>query len=340
MKSKLSDHIFKKGKFITPWNNVLGSMSKMQSWCLERLPEYLWLGLVLEKYGRKEGLEKSAAVLQRLHEINGGISVPAFSLIIKLDAEEQKRLYDSIGEIIDKDVLSPLTLLYTYSDYPEFSRGFCNPQITPSDRQQAIATVLEKAFFHQSELATDIRFLVLYFSLIKGNFQMPAQELELIMQYPLLEHSDEMMRIIRPSVRATEMVLMNLEVLDEQFLEDFWRRISKMSECNLFYIKFPGNELDANKYIELLHEVFQYLSNCFTSINPLDKKMLVLLGISIYSYKRLIEIVEHDLYNSIAARSTIRTIIESYIMMKYLLTNENSQHDIWDVSLHKIFYTI
>lgn len=326
----MSDHIFKKGKFITPWNNALGNLAKMQSWSLNRLPEYLWLGLILNKYGRKKGLEKSYYILNKLHEINKGLYVPAFSLILELDIEEQKKLYSYIIETADKQVLSPLTILYTYSDYQEFSRWFSDPRIAPSDRQKSIATVLSEAYFHQSELATDIRFLVTYFSLLTGRIKMPKAEIDLILEYPHLEHSNEMMRIIRPTIRSTEMMLLGLEILNEQFLEDFWRRVSKMSECKLFYIEFPSNESDADKYIETLHEIFKYLSSCFISISPLDKKMLVLLGISTYSYKRLIEIVNHNLYNTIAARGSIRTMIESYIMMKYLLKNENTQENIWD----------
>lgn len=330
LEGKLSDHIIKKGKFITPWNNVLGNISKLQSWSQSRLPEYLWLGLILDKYGRKTGLEKSGSILKILNEINSRVSVPAFSIILKLNDEEQKKLYSSIVNITDEEVLTPLTLLYTYSDYPDFSRCFCNPQVSLESRQQIISRVLKNSYFHQSEFATDIRFLVLYFAFLKGNLLVPEEELRLILEYPYLEHSDAKMRIIRPTIRSMEMVSLGLETIDPLYLEEFWGRISKMSECNLFYIKFPKNEQDANKYIELLHETFQYLTNCFTAITPLDKKTLVLLGIATYSYKRLIEITEHNLYNTIAARSAIRTVIENYIMMKYLIKIEDNQDNIWD----------
>lgn len=328
--SKLTDHIFKKGKFITPWNNALGSLSRIQSWSQDRLPEYLWLALIMHKYGRKAGLEKTYYILNHLHEINKDISVPQFSLILKMNSENQYSFFSYVLKMTDKEILSPLTLLYTYSDYPEFSKCFCNPQIPFVKRQQIIIDVLKECYFHQSEFATDIRFLVVYFSLLHGKICMPKEELDLILEFPHLEHTDEKMRIIRPSVRSTEMMLLNLETLDSQFLEDFWRRISKMSECNLYYINFPKNTEDTNKYIELLYEIFDYLCGLFTATAPLNKKMLVLLGISTYSYKRLREIAEHDLYNTIAARSIVRTIIENYIMMKYLIKNEDSQDNIWD----------
>lgn len=330
MSSNLSKHIWKKGKFITPWNNLLGSKTRVLSWSLDRLPEYLWLGFILDKYERKLGLAKACSILDYLHEINNELSVPAFSLIVKMNAEEQRKLYSYIISITDDKALSPLTLLYTFSDYADFSKAFCNQQVSLNSRQQIISDVMKKSFNHQSEFATDLRFLVLYFSIKKGSLIVPEDELGMIMQYPCFEHTEEIMRIIRPNIRSCEMLILNLGILDENFLEEFWWRISRMSECNLYCIKFPGNTNDSKKYMEFMYEIFRYLTECFTAIAPLDKKMLVLLGIATYSYKRLKEIIEHDLYNAIVGRCTVRTIIENYILIKYLLMNENREQKIWD----------
>lgn len=62
-----------------------------------------------------------------------------------------------------------------------------------------------------------------------------------------------------------------------------------------------------------------YLSELFLTAAPLNEKMSVLLGIATYSYKRLKEIYEHQLFNSISGRSCVRVLIEDYIMMKYLV---------------------
>lgn len=45
---------FEKGKFITLWSDMLGDIGVMQNWALERLPEYIWIGLIFEEYGRKK----------------------------------------------------------------------------------------------------------------------------------------------------------------------------------------------------------------------------------------------------------------------------------------------
>lgn len=76
-------------------------------------------------------------------------------------------------------------------------------------------------------------------------------------------------------------------------------------------------------------KIFVYLSELFLTAAPLNEKMSVLLGIATYSYKRLKEIYEHQLFNSISGRSCVRVLIEDYIMMKYLVKNESFHENIW-----------
>jgi len=44
----LSEHVFRKGKFITPINSIpqMYELPNGQSWMYGRLPEYLWIGLM------------------------------------------------------------------------------------------------------------------------------------------------------------------------------------------------------------------------------------------------------------------------------------------------------
>lgn len=327
--SKLSEHIFKKGTFITPWNNVLGKKTKEQSWSLQRLPEYLWLALILDRYGRKDGLNKCYYILKKLHEIDSGITAPVFSSILELNEEKQEDLFLYINKIIESSVLSPLTLLFTYSDYRIFARKYININVLPSDREKIITEVMKKYYFHQSELATDIRFLVLFHSIQSGKYKIPSRELDLILEYPKLEHTDEKMRLIRPTIRSLEMMVLHLEVHNEDYLKEFWRRISKMTDCELYCVDWKENNNNADRYMELIYESFQYFTDCFVSKDVLSKKELVLLGLGTYSYKRVLEVYDHNLYNSIASRGTVRTVIECYIMMKYLLKSEGQDEDIW-----------
>ena len=56
--SSLSEQVVdrKKGRIISPLVSGLEDILKLNSWSFERAPEYLWLALILEKYGRNVGL--------------------------------------------------------------------------------------------------------------------------------------------------------------------------------------------------------------------------------------------------------------------------------------------
>ena len=61
--STLKEHKQVKTQLLTPWNAILGDKSSLRSWYKERVPEYLWLGCIVNKYGRKEGLKKYIMLL-------------------------------------------------------------------------------------------------------------------------------------------------------------------------------------------------------------------------------------------------------------------------------------
>ena len=84
--SKLSEHTFKKGKFITPFNSisVMQALSDEKSWTYGRMPEYLWIGLILEHFGRDDGLRKLYSIISELHKLAPELYTVRISQILKL----------------------------------------------------------------------------------------------------------------------------------------------------------------------------------------------------------------------------------------------------------------
>ncbi|WP_301954001.1 hypothetical protein [uncultured Clostridium sp.] len=235
-----------------------------------------------------------------------------------MNKKKQEEFFSYILTIVEKKVLSPLTLIFTYSDYPVFTKAFAEPDVKVEDRIAPLDQVLRKAMYHQSEFSTDIRFIALYYMCMTGRVVLQEEQIKNLVEYPTLEHNNEKMRMLRPLVRASELMILSMEKKSDWYLNSFWRRISIMTECKLYGINFIEETANTELYMEELHEVFIYLSELLCKVNPLDEKMLVLFGIATYSYKRLLEVVEHKLFNSISGRSAVRVLIENYIMMKYL----------------------
>ena len=331
MSGTLKQHKLKKGKFVTPLNSIpnLAEMSNDDSWAYGRLAEYIWIGLVLDYYGRDAGLRKMVEIINGLHAIAPEIVVPKISVILKLEESIQRKVYNLICTIVDKKTLTPLTVFLTHSYAPVFSEVFYSEEIGIEERIKGLTQTMSSFMWHQSNDATDIRFIILYSWILSGKMHLPIDLIKMIWRYPELPHDDEEMRMIRPMIRSSEMNSIHIAPADHNYISSFWRCVSEMTDCNLLSVQYPEESRDCSTFIEILHEIFLYLSSLYSSTQPLDDKMIVLLGIATYSYKQFKEVYDLKLSNSITGRSSIRLLIEDFIMMKYLLKNETEHPNIW-----------
>ena len=111
--SKLKNYNFKKGKFIAPLNEFVSEMDENKSWMYGRMPEYLWIGMVLHHYGRKEGLNKLYHIVKYIGDNLPEMRTLRMSEILSLDVDKQKKLYEYMNLYIEEIALSPLTVIFT-----------------------------------------------------------------------------------------------------------------------------------------------------------------------------------------------------------------------------------
>lgn len=329
--SPLSAHKFLNGEFVTPFNSIssLNVMKDEESWFYGRLPEYLWIGLILKVFDRKEGLKNLLYIAIKLHEFAPTLKTLRMSDILKLEIKTQEKFYNFLLTVIPRKTLAPLTLYLTLTKSPVFTKYFFCKELDISERSKLITETMRRLGDHQSFDATDLRYVVLCFSVIVGLLHLTKNMYEGLKLYSILSHEDDKMRYLRPFVRASELTVLTLEKPNYKYLQNFWKCLSEITECEVYMIPFPKEERDTVLYIEKVHSIFTYLSKLFTSSKCTDEKMLVLLGIATYSYKRLKECFEHNLFNSIYGRSCVRILIEDLILMKYLVSNEVKHENIW-----------
>lgn len=326
--STLEQHEFKKGKFIPPLMQ-LSDRIEFISWSKDRLPEMLWLALIYSQYDRQTGLEKTMRILTYIKNMGFNIELPYFSLILKLPEDQQNKIYAFIKSENNENVLSPLTIIFNYSEYPGFAKSFYSEEIN-EEKKIILLNCIKKFYPPQDECTTDIRYLSVYFELITGRTKHREKTLKDLFLYTRIPHSDERMKSIRPTIRSCDGITPFIQK-DNNYLEKFWESISSMTDCKLFYIIYKNDETkeEIAETKDFLRNVMQYYATIYETTKPLDDKMLVLIGILTYSYKRFSEIIEYNLYNSIVGRSIIRVLIEDYIMIKYLLKKETEKPNIW-----------
>ncbi|AVC44947.1 hypothetical protein B4919_09210 [Francisella tularensis subsp. novicida] len=332
MGTSLKDHKYNKGVIRTPMN----SLPNIQpvSWKDDRLPEYLWLGLILMGYSRTEGIEKAGNILKKISQADVTINKPKLSEILNLSEDEQEKIFKIIIEIVDKKNIAPLTVIFKASSYPVFNKYFNVIDYTVIEKVELLCDAIHLYYNHQSNEATDLRFVVLSMLVFQGKLKVNRESTlpEIFENYPYTSHDDDKMKSYRPSIRATENIIDTNGSPNRKFISLFWKEIGLKSKCKLLAIGYEKSEhqMDYREYIVELQEKINHLIHEKKELSLLDDKFDVLVGTITYVLKIFNDIVAKDLDNSILGRHAYRTILESYINMKYLLSiDSDSTKNVW-----------
>lgn len=330
--SRINDHKVRGGKVVSPWNYSLGQTMKFSSWAVNRLPEYIWLALILEGYGRERGLEVAAIILQEIASYEEVLTTPRLSKILSLPSSRQEAVYKTIRRRVDKAILSPLTAFVDGERHELFWDYFYEPQYTLENRLETLQLVIKKYFFHQSNEATDVRYLVIMNIVFHGKMHFSSEcssTVEALQKYPLTSHDDEKMRSYRPLVRAGEISEMHMGDFDTEFIKKFWNIIGMKLDCKLFFIEHKVGSMNNKTFMKNTAEAFEYIWCKYRNETLSDDRLTVILSMVTYSYKILNETVANKIGNTITARSSCRTMAEVFIMLKYLKKMSAEKPNIW-----------
>jgi hypothetical protein len=330
MVSDLKSHKYKKGLIQTPMNTIPNTQSV--SWTNDRLPEYLWLGLILMNYPRTQGIEKVGTILREISQKNEFILKPKLSEILALSNIEQENIYQIISKNINPKVLEPLTVIFTNSKFPILNKYFNSFTISVNEKIDILSNAVKLYYEHQSHEATDLRFIVTSMMIFQGKLKLPrGSDLEdALKNYPYTHHEDEKMKKYRPFIRTLEM--MDIQVSpNKNFIDLFWKELGLKTKCNPLIIGFKQEENQVNYklYISKYQEKISHLINSKKELSIMDDKFDVIVGTATFTLKIFNDVIEKGLDDSILGRHAYRTILESYINIKYLQKIEAEHENIW-----------
>ncbi len=336
MFSKLSDHDFKKGVFRTKFSQLVTPLGKESDWAHSKGPEYLWIGLALQYGNRIEQMERMMLALTNLSktlDLEKILPLPAMSLILNLDIDEQKIFVESLSSAFDLSIFSPLSIVLPDSE-EVLSKHFYSKSHSFNQRLDILVKVLNEISDQHSQLSTDVRYFLLYYKMLQGKIQFVESQSHMVdglTKYPYLDISDPEMSIIRPQIRSMEIVLSMSEDMNYPYSKRFWNNISQLTDCEVYSIVMDrSNDIDLNKIKDTVSSALKYYRDMLQSIEPFNEKLYVLTSILTYSYKRLLELMNHDLQYTISGRSIVRSCIENYVMTKYLIAEEEKHKNIWE----------
>ena len=330
--STIEQHHLEKGVYKTPLNSIPGMkpMNKYESWFSGRMPEYIWIAIILDYYGREEGLRKIAYINKFIFQTAPEITLPRLSVLLNLAEEKQRKIYSFIKHITVDEIFTQLTVVFTHRTAPIFSECFYINHESINTRCESFLKTINKLRSQDSVLTNDTRFCVLGYFNLAGKIHVTKEQGELFSKYQDMETTSFEYELAASMIRSTEgMFLKVMEHPDESYLNMFWECISMMTDCKVFVCEF-GESKSLKQFNKKVYELLQYLKDLYVNVYPLDKKLEIFTGIITYSYKRLKEVDDHNLYTSISGRSCIRSLIENYVLAKYLITFETEKPEIWE----------
>jgi len=320
MRTNLSGHK-QVGKTLIPPFAQLPRMTRV-SWQNERLPDMLWSIVIAGSLERERALCAFRRLANAICEdpSDGDIRLTGLA---RLNEEQFSRYIGAIIE--DPAAQNALRSMLVLDTLPGRSAwiSLLGEGLSDTESWNILMDSVGKSLWHQSETATDCRWIRVVAMMASGMFHDPCAEEYL--QYPNLGDQKK----VRPMIRANELTLDpmfgdNTDSL--KWAEIFWRDCLHRTECLVASSVESKIETEIGSTIDKIQEVWDSLGEHFintTATTATDAKHDAVFGIAFYSLSIL-----HDLFGignnqKIMSRLGLRAILECLITIKYLVIKDN-----------------
>lgn len=326
------------GKLLQPPLAQFGKSTS--SWIDERLPDMLWAALVISQVTREEALSFFRYVLNYVTDKKELYNITLSG--IGLFAPEIRSAFIKYILSYDKKdikkILKPLLAFELLPARAEWSDEMGGDSITKED-WKLIVDAVRLTLGHQSQEATDCRWVKVAAMIISGKLSCPLEMAQEILGYPNV--GDQ--RKVRPTIRATEIVP-EPDGQKPKWPSDFWEECRDKTDC------LPEQEVDStlrNKMQEFEEELERTRSNYHEQCRKIRYKLIehslltakttgvdsrheAVFGIALYGFGIFVENIFYRLGMSINGRALLRVLFETYITLAYLVKKESEEPRVWD----------
>lgn len=332
--SSLNKHL-KKGKELISPLKAISKISEV-SWTNDRLPNYLWLAILRNEAGEQEFFDFSKNFFNHFSEYfipteekegPHDLFNPAHSNIVNFDEELKNQVRNFLqADYRIQDFLQPLLILNDLPDY-EFWKSIIVPNQTKINYWPKIFQAIEVAYFHQSDIATDIRWFIVMSLITSGKvkFSFEAKkQVEEFANYPNVRDLSE----TRPLIRSTEGVLNAASELKTDWPKLFWEKAFKSTLCCIQI--FDLGDRNERYSLKSVMQVKEILINYYYEINSdtsIDCRKECALGMAYYIIQLIEELYRPGLYLAITGRLILRSILETYLNLAYL--SKKDDEELW-----------
>ena len=331
METDLAGHTRHKKELRPPFATIPNI--QFSSWKDRRMPEMLWAVLAIGNLTRDEALSFFRHVAKFVEQ-NPECHDITLSGISKLQTEKRIELLNHmVAWPKAKEILTPLLFFPSLPAVNEWQK-ILESKPTAEDSTN-MAKGVDMVLWHQSQEATDCRWAKVLCLVVgkKMNFTSNMSEsLIEILEYP--NYGD--MKHARPSIRASEIGFPMMDgKLDTTWADHFWSVCHSKTAC------IPETSVQEEKryfgdcedwdkqrkfYLDetlrvRVSMIEHYLDT--TKTTAIDYRHEASFGLSFYVYFLFTEIILSRIDFSITGRLTLRSMVESYITLAYLLKKDD-----------------
>ncbi|HAT6346504.1 TPA: hypothetical protein JAJ28_004315 [Aeromonas hydrophila] len=323
-RTRLLEHK-KVGKQLQPGFAQLSDKITFSSWSDERLPEMLWAAIIRTIIDQDYAISEFRRVIsfvtnhkhkEKLHDLT-------LSGIAKLEESIKDEFIEFLLQ--NKETANALTVLRLFETLPARNSWLKFLPNTEPDLELLMRSV-GMCLPHQSQEATDCRWLKVMVRVASGKFHVPDMMLKDWIGYPYA--GDQ--RSIRPSIRACEMAQNPLVEHDLNWATDFWQDAWQNSPC-LEIVLHNTQPLDdsicTKDELCIIRDKLEAHWSETHSTTAIDAKHDGIFGIAFYVLTILDELVQGENRNGILGRLALRTILECHINLRYLISEDN--YELW-----------
>lgn len=303
-----------------------------RSWVNECIPNILWACILTASLDREHYLRLFRTVACNIREELENYSelFVTHNFISKFSDREFDVAFRYV--LADEKASSALSALLLVDCLPDKQFWKLRLPAPTDDHWQVLARAVGVCFNHQSQQATDIRWIKLIFLAITGRVHFPREQADLVKSLRLYPSYGDM-RSVRPMIRATELGLRTMEFGEEGKAElppphqkAFWEEVHKKTGCLPQEQKATPETAEKSQTRELMRIATLIAEHFHSTIEHtgIDARHDSSFGLVLYAINLLIEAAVSYSHSAAVGRSTLRGIVECFITLSYLISKDDS----------------
>jgi hypothetical protein len=322
--TELAGHQREKKSLVPPFMKV-GNLRPM-SWTNDRLPEMLWCALLLSQMGRGPALAIFRKVAKLIPQPNDGKTVidPTHSGLGSLDPVSREKVLSVIcSEEQARESLRPLLLLGKLPARECWLKAI--GQLASAEDWEALKAAVARVLYHQTQEATDCRWVRVLFRVLSGKFVLRSrEEAREILEYPTYGEQEK----VRPTIRAMEGVLDAASPLASTWPKDFWEQCLRDTDCKAVHTmeaNIPTHVATTRARVRQVRDALAEHEKKSLVTTDVDAMHDAVFGFAAYALSILDELISLGNSTAILGRIGLRTLLECFITLSYLRRENNPE---------------